>query len=68
MGDRRISVPTKFAFGSGLVAESIKMTVIAFPIGDSVAPGHVDADTLFRLGLAYDPGLMVPGLLCSALR
>ncbi len=60
------TLASKSTSGIGSFLAGLTLSAIAFPIGDSVTPGDVDADTLFRLGLAYGPGLMILGLLCVA--
>lgn len=61
------TLASKSTSGMGSFLAGIVLSYIAFPTQLEVAPGEVPAETLFKLGLAYGPGVALFGLLCIAM-
>lgn len=60
------TLASKSTSGVGSFLAGLVLAAIAFPTEQAVAPGQVSPDVLFKLGLAYGPGLIIFGLLCVA--
>ena len=57
MFNAAFALTSKATSGLGGLVAGIALDVVAFPTG--VAPGEVDTDTIFALGLAVGPGILL---------
>ncbi|TDJ46007.1 MAG: hypothetical protein E2O52_05645 [Gammaproteobacteria bacterium] len=60
------TLASKSTSGLGSFLAGMTLSFIAFPTDLEVAPGEVAPEILFKLGLAFGPGIAVFGLLCIA--
>jgi GPH family glycoside/pentoside/hexuronide:cation symporter len=60
------TLASKSTSGLGNFLAGMVLAYIAFPTELAVAPGEVAPETLFKLGLAFGPGVAVFGFLCVA--
>ncbi len=58
------TLASKSTSGIGSFLAGITLSFIAFPTDLDVVPGAVAPETLFKLGLAFGPGVAIFGLLC----
>jgi GPH family glycoside/pentoside/hexuronide:cation symporter len=60
------TLASKSTSGLGSFLAGMVLAYIAFPTELEVAPGDVAPETLFKLGLAFGPGVAIFGFLCVA--
>ena len=59
-----LTLATKATSGAGQFLAGLALALIAFPTEQDVAPGDIEPNVLFDLGLVYGPLVALFGLLC----